>query len=330
MRVLRARRMRARYGPNGFDSDYRQDTSPERRAALLERDALLLRSRILVDPSASRMAREILRTRREKDGWTCEGLRGVWNPQGGPNGTTTWWAADYATHSDGCRLLGLPNGPSREIRDLHVWEVEVNIDEDGSMYLCWHPSREDVANAIIAQIGSDGMVDGCLARNGRILALRGDGIAFLLPEDMAEDPKAIRDRQRREKPEAFAALKADLVRLADPHALRNGLTPHDDVLAAARTLVRRLSETIDVTAPLMTVSEQGEIAFEWRRPGCFATIQLRIDGKVVGRVVYRNRAQFAIDEPWRDEMDLDGFLKPLAWFRSDWRGGPLISLVFER
>ena len=276
-------------------------------ASRLDRTRRLLDGRVLVDASAWRLAREIADTNVEADGWGGEGLRGVWSPEGGPHGTTRFWAADLATHADACRLLGLPSGPpGADVGSFRSWEIEIPLLEDGTMPLSWTRGAETVADAVLAdpRIGFD---DGLLSRGGRTLVALGRRVRFA-DRVGPFDPEAARDAHRTAGKRAWTSAAAALER----SGRGNGVPPAPAALAAAGDLLRSLRSRAFPPPPQVSVSPNGEIAFEWRGVGSYGRVEFRIGDRIVGRLVVANRARWSCDSPfgaWIDEDRLSSALQ---------------------
>jgi hypothetical protein len=270
--------MRAVNGPDGWDMSYRQDPSQNVLRSRLDRSRLLLSSNVMVDAGAWRLAREIASTCDEPDGWAAEGLRGLWNPEGGPHGTLRMWSAGYATHSDAARILGLPSGPEdADIQTMRSWEVEINRSSDGTMYLCWSRHGGEVGDAIMSD-PRIGFVDGQLARNGRILRAVEGRVAFAQPvdpltRDERRDGMEAKLRARAEEKESWRRSVARIV--ASTNRRSNGIPPQPEVLGMAMDAMRTLRRMGRCPAPHVEVSHNGEIAFEWRGAGHYARLEFR-------------------------------------------------------
>lgn len=304
---MRERRRRQVNGSHGFDFSLRSEPDAGVLAERRERMRRIFLDKVLTDAGAWRIAREIASTCSSSDGWEAEGLRGLWNPAGGPHGTLRLWAAGYGTHSDGAHMLDLPSGPEgASIREMRAWEVEINRSCDGTMYLCWAQGGEDAADLIMSD-PRIGFVDGLLARGGRILRVTEGRVCFAAgPPARDLDP---RESQR----QAYARSEAELKRgwntaVSRIAAASSGRTnvppPPDGVLSNAMDAMRRLRRRSMMAPPDVEVTPNGEIVLEWRGTGHYARLEFRIGPRTVGQAIVSNRARWSIDEERATDREL--------------------------
>lgn len=316
--VLRQRRPRTMNGPQGFDFSLRQEPDPGVVEARQERTRAIFLGKVLVNAGSWRIAKEIASSCSENDGWEAEGLRGLWNPEGGAHGTLRLWAAGYATHSDGARMLGLPNGPEgADIESLHAWEVEINRSSDGSMYLTWSRNGEEAADAILSD-PRIGFEDAMLARGGRLLSVAEGRVGFLkqrLPDDydhreagrIAMDELRERDRRRWNEAASRVARSGK--------GGGNGMPAGPDVMRSAMDVLRRLRATGHCPPPVVEISPNGEILLEWRGTGHLARMEFHVGARMVGHVVLDNRARWFIDEERPTDRELREFTSLVEMMR---------------
>lgn len=286
---------------------YRADPTPDVLRSRLERSRLLLSSNMMVNAGAWRIARELASTCDEDDGWAAEGLRGLWNPEGGPHGTLRLWAAGYATHSDAARILGLPSGPDdADISSMRSWEVEINRSSDGTMYLCWSNAGSQVGDAILSD-PRIGFVDGLLARNGRILKAVDGRVTFAgaIDHEGRDEYKEGMEAKMLARASDKRAWTRAVARIAASTSKRwNGIPPQPDVLRMAMDAMRTLREIGRCPPPDIEVSANGEITFEWRGTGHYARLEFRIGPRALGRAVVSNRVRWTFDDEGMSRKDM--------------------------
>lgn len=140
----------------------RREFAPEDLVRGLERDRARFMAGVAIDPSSWTIARMVART---THGHYGEGLRGVFVPDDG-HGKLYWWPAHLASHHQGRLLLRMD--VLREASS--IYEVEVNLDDDGDLYLQYQnglPEHEVLRRGFLAHPTIGPLVDGCLSRNGR-------------------------------------------------------------------------------------------------------------------------------------------------------------------
>lgn len=149
----------------------RSEFAPEDLMRGVERDRTRFLPEVIVDPTTWEIARLVARTTRGHHG---EGLRGLYVHSSEGAGTTYWWPARLASHHQGRLLLRV--GADRNSPNVH--EVEVNLAEDGDLYLQFGKLDDewrDVERALVAHRSIGPLVDGCLSRNGRKIRIDHNG-----------------------------------------------------------------------------------------------------------------------------------------------------------
>jgi hypothetical protein len=272
----------------------RSEFAPEDLVRSLERRRARFMPNVVVDPSGWDIARLVARELRGSHG---EGLRGIFVPDEGEHGRLYWWPAHKGSHYDGRMMLGM--GLDRSSSEL--LEVEANVHRDTTIFFQFGiPQSElDASSSVEAFMRhptvSDQM-DGCLARNGRLVLIDVEGRVRLSASAPAGDPHA-ELRSRREAAWAHLGRQAERwARSRRPTTDDGRAMPDRRSLASYRSWLRHGGWCYGYH-PLPSVEfENGSIVLEWRGSDLHGTI--RFDGTTMSsRTVMRGR--------WREEGPID-------------------------
>lgn len=260
----------------------------------LERRRARFMPEVVVDPSGWDIARLVARELRGSHG---EGLRGIFVPDEGEYGRLYWWPAHRGSHYEGRLMLGreLDRSSSR------LLEVEANVHRDTTVFFQFGIPQRDMdasssVDAFMRHPTVSDQIDGCLARNGRLVLIDIEGRVRLSASPPKDDPYA-ELRSRRE--DAWSRLEREAEGWARS---RRSVTddgramPDRGSLASYRSWLRHGGWSFGYH-PLPSVEfESGSIVLEWRGSDIHGTI--RFQGTTMSsRTVIRGR--------WREEGPVD-------------------------
>lgn len=232
----------------------------------VERDRARFLPEVVVDPTTWEIARLVARSTRGSHG---EGLRGLYVPSDQGPGTTYWWPARLASHHQGRLLLRLD--ADRNSRDVH--EVEVNLAQDGDLYLQFGTLDDrwrDVERALASHPSIGPLVDGCLSRNGR--KIRVDHKGRLRITDRAIDSEKAVEKRRHASWSAFADEVDGWARSRRPVLPDGSPRPNGMIIAGMR---RWLAMQVGwMSADPLPTRRVGRdlVVLEWRGTDRFATL----------------------------------------------------------
>ena len=198
-----------------------------------------------------------------------EGLRGLFDPNDGPNGTIIWWIAYKASHHMGRNMLAW------NFEKQHL-EVEVNMDADGTLYLEFeYQAPQEIVDRFLSHPSIGSLSDGCLTSRGKILYIQNHRVTFTKP---AAAPTWEEDRAQMKlqwsKLEAQALLWS---RMQNKKFVGDRDIPTIDNVRSLRNFMRGFFWHGPGFVPYApaTVSADGSITLLWRKTGASARLSIQ-------------------------------------------------------
>jgi hypothetical protein len=273
----------------------RSDFAPDDLVRGLERRRARFMPEVVVDPSGWRIARLVAQELRGSHG---EGLRGIFAADEGEHGRLYWWPAHRASHHEGRLLLGMDADRTND----RLLEVEANVHRDTTIFFQFGiPQREadtsSTVDAFMRHPTVSDQIDGCMARNGRLVLIDIEGRVRLSSSAPKDDPYA---ELRRRREVAWTRLEHQAERWARSRRSTTDdgrAMPDRASLASYRSWLRDGRGWSFGHHPVPSVEfESGSIVLEWRGSDLHGII--RFDGTTMSsRTVMRGR--------WREEGPVD-------------------------
>ena len=286
----------------------RWDIPPADMARILDREQTKFKENIMINPSPWTIAKVLRNVFADNQ---CEGLRGVFINKGEGDQSLIWWVAYRASHMQGRNMLGI------EISN-DIMEVEINIDADGTLYACWERDHSQ-EEAFLGHQTMQNMVDGCLAVQGKKLAMRNGQIRFAGPG--VDIQKEIQDDRLK-----MAAIWPQLLKqtrswssMKRTHLPDGRPVPQKSVITSYRSYLKTNDRFYTCfIIPLVTIEENGSIVLTWKKTGSIATITFKEDGAYL----YKNEdGKISESGPhfWKKERDVDlfRFTYDMSGYRSE-------------
>lgn len=272
----------------------RWDMPPEDMARSLQRDKERFLSNLMVDPSAWTIAKKLApRMGHHGD----EGLRGIYQPATQGPGNLYWWIASGTSHHQGRLMMGLG-------ADAEILEVEVNMGEDGTLYLCWSRfnDREDLVDLFLKH-PTMMTIEGCLAVRGRQVQLKDRRVRLL--DEPAKAGDVLPDPAEVLRPAWTGLLEeARLWTKSRRATLANGKPkpPMTSIRPYRAFLQHHLGWHAGTPLPEIGIDEQGAICAIWRKGG--RSICLRFHDDHVHPSVNTGPVRTYAARRWRRERDV--------------------------
>jgi len=272
---------------------------PEDMARSVERDRLRFTANIVIDPTPWEIARLLSDNDRYNE--AREGLRGVLDMREEGKYTFIWWKARYASHHQGALMLNLPVARSGDNKTM---EVEVNIDEDGTLYI-QYPNKHPLEHRLKKTRMFKNLVDGMLAVRGRIIVLD-DGRPRL--QRAGEDFKAAKEalgerrmhfwRDKEKEADRWSAMRRT-------HLPDGSPVPQMSVIRPYRAFVRYIVHSwMALPVAKITINDDSSIKIEWRRTASVARIHFK-DGHATIHMNDDGLIREIGPEKWKNPYDVN-------------------------
>lgn len=243
-----------------------RDLQPEDYAKHIERDRESFIRSIMIDPTMWAIARHLMKI--HTDGYVTEGLRGIYDGSEGKHGQIIWWPARQASHHQGRLFL-------KKTID-NILEIEANVMENGTVVFFWSSLKEDTSEQFLSHPSLKENIDGMLAVRGKIVQIRQNRMHLC---DDTPDPvkENVYERHRE---------WTNINDLVDPWKRRRKDTMPDGSptpLASSQRPFRIYMQMVMAylyydPVPAVSVTEDRQIRFEWRKTGSVAEMLFRDEG----------------------------------------------------